>query len=32
MWDVARDEVADRYGQMTIGELIDRYKDTRPRA
>jgi hypothetical protein len=30
MWRVARDQVAERYGQMTIGELIEQYKRTRP--
>jgi hypothetical protein len=25
MWRIARDQLADRYGQLTIGELIDRY-------
>jgi flotillin len=25
MWRIARDELDDRYGQMTIGEILDRY-------
>jgi flotillin len=25
MWRIARDELADRYGQMTIGEMLDRF-------
>ena len=32
MWRVARDQLADRYGQMTIGELIDQYGGPRPSA
>ncbi|HUG30396.1 MAG TPA: hypothetical protein VMQ65_07800, partial [Candidatus Limnocylindria bacterium] len=26
MWRVARDRLASRYGEMTIGEIIDRYR------
>ena len=26
MWRIARDELGDRYGEMTIGEVIDRYR------
>jgi len=25
MWRIARDELGDRYGEMTIGEILDRY-------
>jgi hypothetical protein len=25
MWRIARDQLDARYGQLTIGELIDRY-------
>jgi hypothetical protein len=25
MWRVAREQLSDRYGQMTIGEVLDRY-------
>ena len=25
MWRIARDELGDRYGEMTIGEVLDRY-------
>ena len=25
MWRIARDQLADRYGEMTIGEIVDRY-------
>jgi len=25
MWRIARDQVDDRIGQLTIGEIIDRY-------
>jgi hypothetical protein len=25
MWRIARGELADRYGQMTIGEIVDRF-------
>jgi hypothetical protein len=25
MWRVAREELSDSYGQLTIGEVIDRY-------
>jgi hypothetical protein len=25
MWRIARDELDERYGQMTIGEILDRY-------
>ncbi len=25
MWRIARDQLADRYGEMTIGEVIDQY-------
>ena len=25
MWRIARDQLEERYGQMTIGEVIDRY-------
>jgi hypothetical protein len=25
MWRIAQEQLDDRYGQMTIGELIDRY-------
>jgi len=25
MWRIARDELGDRYGEMTIGEMLDRY-------
>ncbi len=31
MWRLARDQVAERYGQMSIGELIDRFGGTPPR-
>jgi flotillin len=26
MWRIARDELGDRYGEMTIGEILDRYR------
>ncbi|TAK00340.1 MAG: flotillin family protein [Chloroflexota bacterium] len=26
MWRIARDQLDERYGQLTIGEIIDRYK------
>jgi hypothetical protein len=26
MWRVARDRLASEYGEMTIGEIIDRYQ------
>ncbi len=26
MWRIARGELAERYGQMTIGEIVDRYR------
>ena len=26
MWRVARDRLGSRYGEMTIGEIIDRYR------
>jgi len=26
MWRLARNELADRYGEMTIGEIVDRYR------
>ncbi|HEX5823532.1 MAG TPA: SPFH domain-containing protein [Candidatus Limnocylindrales bacterium] len=26
MWRIARGELADRYGDMTIGEIVDRYR------
>ncbi len=26
MWRIARSELAERYGQMTIGEIVDRYR------
>lgn len=29
MWRVAREQLGERYGQMTIGELIDRYGSQR---
>jgi hypothetical protein len=29
MWRVAREQLGERYGQMTIGELIDRYGSSR---
>jgi flotillin len=29
MWRLAREQLDDRYGQLTIGELIDRYGATR---
>jgi flotillin len=29
MWRVARDQLGDRFGQVTIGELIDRYAGPR---
>ncbi len=29
MWRVARDQLGERYGQLTIGELIDRYGASR---
>jgi hypothetical protein len=25
MWRIARGELADRYGEMTIGEIVDRF-------
>jgi flotillin len=25
IWRIARDQLADRYGEMTIGEIVDRY-------
>jgi hypothetical protein len=25
MWRIARDQLEERYGQMTIGEILDRY-------
>jgi hypothetical protein len=25
MWRIARAELADRYGEMTIGEIVDRF-------
>jgi hypothetical protein len=25
MWRIARDQLAGEYGQLTIGEIIDRY-------
>jgi hypothetical protein len=25
MWRIARDQLAERYGEMTIGEVLDRY-------
>jgi hypothetical protein len=25
MWRIARDQLGDRYGEMTIGEMLDRY-------
>lgn len=28
MWRLARNELADRYGEMTIGEMVDRYGGT----
>jgi len=28
MWRVVRDQLDERYGQLTIGELIDRYGST----
>jgi hypothetical protein len=30
MWRVAREQLGERYGAMTIGELIDRYGGDRP--
>jgi flotillin len=32
MWRIARDQLDDRYGQVTIGELIDRYRGSSPTA
>ena len=32
MWRIARDELADRYGEMTIGEIVDRYGGGTPGA
>jgi hypothetical protein len=29
MWRIAREQLDDRFGQMTIGELIDRYGSER---
>jgi hypothetical protein len=26
MWRIAPDQLDERYGQLTIGEIIDRYK------
>jgi hypothetical protein len=26
MWRIARDQLDERYGQLTIGEIIDRYR------
>jgi pyruvate/2-oxoglutarate dehydrogenase complex dihydrolipoamide acyltransferase (E2) component len=28
MWRIARDQLDERYGQLTIGEIIDRYSGT----
>jgi hypothetical protein len=28
MWRIARDQLDERYGQLTIGEIIDRYAGT----
>jgi hypothetical protein len=25
IWRIAREQLADRYGEMTIGEIVDRY-------
>jgi hypothetical protein len=25
MWRIARDQLDERYGQLTIGEMLDRY-------
>ena len=25
MWRIARDQLGDRYGEMTIGEIVDRF-------
>jgi hypothetical protein len=25
MWRIARGQLADRYGEMTIGDLVDRF-------
>jgi flotillin len=30
MWRIVRDQLAEQYGQVTIGDLIDRYSDARP--
>ncbi|HET7169104.1 MAG TPA: SPFH domain-containing protein [Candidatus Limnocylindrales bacterium] len=30
MWRIAREQLDERYGQLTIGELIDRYGQGRP--
>ena len=30
MWRIAREQLGERYGQLTIGELIDRYGGRRP--
>jgi hypothetical protein len=27
MWRVARDQLGEQYGALTIGELLDRYGD-----
>jgi nucleotidyltransferase/DNA polymerase involved in DNA repair len=32
MWRIARDQLDERYGQVTIGELIDRYRGSSPSA
>jgi hypothetical protein len=29
MWRIARDQLDERYGELTIGELLDRYAATR---
>jgi hypothetical protein len=26
MWRIARDQLDERYGQLTIGEIMDRYR------
>jgi hypothetical protein len=28
MWRIAREHLDERYGQLTIGEIIDRYGGT----
>ncbi|HET7704397.1 MAG TPA: SPFH domain-containing protein [Candidatus Limnocylindrales bacterium] len=32
MWRIARGELSERYGEMTIGEIVDRYRGSGPQA